>query len=84
MEPPAFDLSLIPKSLPLWMGYGDQDALADVTDVEHTLKELQSKPELLYLENYGHIDFLLSTYAKKDVYDSMIGFFRSLGKTSSS
>ncbi|XP_012075971.1 triacylglycerol lipase 1 isoform X2 [Jatropha curcas] len=60
VEPPAFNLSLIPKSLPIWMGYGGYDALADVKDVEHTLKELQSKPELLYLENYGHIDFLMS------------------------
>ncbi|KAJ9159475.1 hypothetical protein P3X46_024982 [Hevea brasiliensis] len=83
VKPPAFDLSLIPKSLPLWMGYGGYDALADVTDVEHTLKELQSKPELLYLENYGHLDFLISVQGKKDVFKHMIRFFRSLGKSSS-
>lgn len=82
-QPPTFDLKDIPESLPLWMGYGGNDALADVTDVKHTLKELSSKPELLYLENYGHIDFLLSVKAKKDVYDSMISFFRSWGKSSS-
>ncbi|CAK7330007.1 unnamed protein product [Dovyalis caffra] len=84
LNPPAFDLSLIPKTLPLWMGYGGSDSLADVTDVEHTLKQLQGKPALLYLENYGHIDFLLSTRGKEDVYNNMIGFFRSLGKSSSS
>ncbi|EEF43592.1 triacylglycerol lipase 1 [Ricinus communis] len=81
VEPPAFDLSLIPKSLPLWMGYGGYDGLADVKDVEHTLEDLQSKPQLLYLENYGHIDFLLSERAKEDVFNHMIGFFRSLGNS---
>nr|GMC92615.1 triacylglycerol lipase 1 [Ipomoea batatas]GMD01926.1 triacylglycerol lipase 1 [Ipomoea batatas]GME07638.1 triacylglycerol lipase 1 [Ipomoea batatas] len=78
MKPPEFDLSEIPSSLPLWMGYGGNDALADVTDVERTINELQSKPDLLYLDDYGHIDFLLSVSAKEDVYDSMIGFFKSL------
>ncbi|KAK1404578.1 hypothetical protein POM88_004183 [Heracleum sosnowskyi] len=58
------------------MGYGGNDALADVKDVQRTIKELQSKPDMLYLENYGHIDFLLSIYAKRDVYDSLISFFR--------
>ncbi|KAF9675855.1 hypothetical protein SADUNF_Sadunf09G0076900 [Salix dunnii] len=84
LNPPAFDLSLIPETLPLWMGYGGHDSLADVTDVERTLKGLQGKPELLYLENYGHLDFILSTQGKEDVYNNMIGFFRSLGKSSSS
>uniref|UniRef100_A0A5B7C7H5 Lipase n=1 Tax=Davidia involucrata TaxID=16924 RepID=A0A5B7C7H5_DAVIN len=83
LKPPKFDLSQIPRSLPLWMGYGGNDALADVMDVQHTLKELQSKPKLLYLENYGHIDFILSVKAKEDVFDSMIGFFRSRGMSSS-
>ena len=84
LKPPIFDLGHIPKSLPLWIAYGGNDDLADVTDLQHTLKELQSKPELLYLKNYGHVDFLLSVNAKKDVYDHMIRFFRSWGKSSSS
>ncbi|KAH6773096.1 lipase 1 [Perilla frutescens var. hirtella] len=83
VKPPEFDVSSIPSSLPIWMGYGGNDALADVADVQHTIKELASKPDLLYLENYGHIDFLLSTRAKEDVYDSMLAFFSSLGKSSS-
>ncbi|XAR59412.1 Triacylglycerol lipase [Bertholletia excelsa] len=83
-KPPKFDLSHIPKSLPLWMGYGKYDALADVTDLQQTLKELNSNPEMLYLENYGHVDFLLAVNAKRDVYNNMIWFFRSLqGKSSS-
>ncbi|XP_073026441.1 triacylglycerol lipase 1 isoform X2 [Primulina eburnea] len=83
LKPPVFDLSSIPNSLPIWMGYGGNDALADVADVQHTLKELGSKPNVLYLENYGHLDFLLSTKSKEDVYDSMAAFFSSLGTFSS-
>ncbi|PPD83324.1 hypothetical protein GOBAR_DD19739 [Gossypium barbadense] len=82
-KPPAFDLNSIPKSLPMWMSFGGNDALADATDVQRTLEELSSKPELLYLDNYGHIDFLLSVQANRDIYDHMIGFFRSLEKSSS-
>ncbi|KAL9272770.1 Triacylglycerol lipase 1-like protein [Drosera capensis] len=82
-KPLAFDLSRIPESLPIWMGYGGSDGLADLTDFQRTLKELRCKPELLYLENYGHIDFVLGTNAKEDVYDHMIRFFRSIGKSSS-
>ncbi|GMH18153.1 hypothetical protein Nepgr_019994 [Nepenthes gracilis] len=83
LKPPAFDLTYVPKTLPIWMAYGGNDALADVMDVQHTLKELQCKPELLYVENYGHVDFLLSVQAKEDIYDHMIGFFKSFGNSSS-
>lgn len=83
LRPPSFDLANIPKSLPLWMAYGGEDALADVTDVKHTIQELQAKPELLYLESYGHIDFILSVYAKNDVYDKLIEFFKSQGSSRS-
>lgn len=82
VKPPTFDLSSIPSSLPIWMGYGGNDALADVVDVQHTIKELKSKPDLLYLENYGHLDFLLSVRSKEDVYDSIVAFFSSLDKKS--
>lgn len=74
--PPAYDISTIPRSIPLWMGYGGIDDLADVKDVEALVKELQSKPVLLYLESYGHIDFILSVTARQDVYNQMIDFFR--------
>ncbi|KAL3698813.1 hypothetical protein R1sor_012889 [Riccia sorocarpa] len=76
-SPPAYDLSKIPKSLPIWMSWGGNDALADPVDVAHTMEELPSKPELVYVEDYGHIDFILSTRAKADVYDSLVAFFRA-------
>ncbi|KAF7811031.1 triacylglycerol lipase 1 [Senna tora] len=83
LKPPEFNLGNIPKLLPLWMAYGGNDALADMTDFLHTVKELPSKPELLYLEDYGHVDFIVSTSAKEDIYDDMIRFFKSLGNYSS-
>lgn len=82
-KPPTFDLSQIPESLPIWMAYGGNDALGDVVDVHHTLKELRSKPNVLFLEDYGHVDFLLSTRAYEDLYDDMIRFFRSCGMSNS-
>ena len=84
VRPPTFDLSKIPESLPIWMAYGGNDALGDVIDVQHTLKELKSKPDVLFLEDYGHVDFLLSTRAYEDLYDNMINFFRSCGNGMSS
>ncbi|XP_073003412.1 triacylglycerol lipase 1 [Typha latifolia] len=83
LHPPVFPLNEIPASLPLWMGYGGSDALADVTDVHRTIKELSSEPELLYIDNYGHLDFIMSMKAKDDVYGSLIKFFRSRGLSSS-
>eukprot|EP00252_Welwitschia_mirabilis_P017415 TRINITY_DN3860_c0_g1_i2.p1 TRINITY_DN3860_c0_g1~~TRINITY_DN3860_c0_g1_i2.p1 ORF type:complete len:416 (+),score=56.59 TRINITY_DN3860_c0_g1_i2:260-1507(+) len=76
-KPEAYHLSQIPKSLPLWMAYGGNDALADVEDIKHMLSEMNTKPQLLYLESYGHLDFVLSIQAKQDLYYSMIDFFNS-------
>ncbi|CAL5080289.1 unnamed protein product [Urochloa decumbens] len=77
LHPPPFDLSSIPESLPIWMGYGGLDALADVTDVERTIKQLRSTPELLYIGDYGHIDFIMSVRAKDDVYVDLMRFLRA-------
>jgi lysosomal acid lipase/cholesteryl ester hydrolase len=77
LHPPPFDLSSIPKSLPIWMGYGGRDALADVTGVERTVQELRSTPEMLYIGGYGHIDFVMSVKAKDDVYVDLMRFLRA-------
>ncbi|XP_028781172.1 triacylglycerol lipase 1 [Neltuma alba] len=82
LKPPEFNLGDIPKSLPLWMAYGGNDALADMIDFARTLKELPSAPELLFLEDYGHVDFILSLNAKRDIYDHMIRFLKSFGNYS--
>lgn len=77
-SPPDYDLSLVPKAFPMWMAYGGNDALSDPVDILRTIHELPSLPKLVYLENYGHIDFILSTRAKADLYDSMIDFFNAM------
>uniref|UniRef100_A0A7N1A1T3 AB hydrolase-1 domain-containing protein n=1 Tax=Kalanchoe fedtschenkoi TaxID=63787 RepID=A0A7N1A1T3_KALFE len=82
-NPPAFDLNRIPDSLPLWTGYGGSDGLADLQDVKRTLRELPMEPERLFIQDYGHLDFVLSTRAKEEVFDKMIAFFRSCGSSSS-
>lgn len=76
-NPPAFNLNTIPKSLPVWMGYGGSDGLADLKDIQHTLQELPMEPELLFIKDYGHLDFVLSIRGKEEVYDKMIAFLRS-------
>uniref|UniRef100_A0ACD5XQL1 Uncharacterized protein n=1 Tax=Avena sativa TaxID=4498 RepID=A0ACD5XQL1_AVESA len=81
LRPPPFDLSNIPESLRMWMGYGGLDALADVTDVDRTIKELRSTPELLYIGDYGHIDFVMSVKAKDDVYVDLMRFLRANGSS---
>ncbi|KAH0457921.1 hypothetical protein IEQ34_013236 [Dendrobium chrysotoxum] len=83
LHPPAFNLGDIPESLPLWIGYGGNDALADLTDLKRTIKELKSKPEQLYIESYGHVDFVFSVKAKVDVYGDLIRFLRSRGRSTS-
>ncbi|GJN40246.1 hypothetical protein PR202_gb29432 [Eleusine coracana subsp. coracana] len=77
LHPPPFDIRSIPKSLPIWMGYGGRDALADVTDVERTVQELRSTPEMLYIRDYGHIDFIMSVKAKDDVYVDLMRFLKA-------
>lgn len=82
-KPPEFQIGDIPISLPLWIAYGGKDALADVTDVERMIKELKSTPDLVFLEKYAHLDFIVSVNAKEDMYDSLISFFKSREKSSS-
>ncbi|KAJ3693313.1 hypothetical protein LUZ60_008793 [Juncus effusus] len=77
IDPPSFDLQNIPSSFPLWMGYGGLDELADIIDLNRTLSELKTEPELLYVENYGHIDFIMSTKASDDIYVDLNRFLKS-------
>jgi lysosomal acid lipase/cholesteryl ester hydrolase len=78
LNPPEYDLSLIPATLPMWIAWGGNDALSDPTDVLHMLKKLRTKPAaMVYLPDYAHLDFVLSVHAKEDLYNSMINFFRS-------
>ncbi|CAL1388656.1 unnamed protein product [Linum trigynum] len=60
------------------MGYGGQDCLADPADFNHTLRELRDQAKLQYVDRYGHDDFLYDIRAKEDVYDDLIGVFKSI------
>eukprot|EP00250_Pteridium_aquilinum_P026771 c33565_g1_i1 orf=187-1359(+) len=74
---PAYDILRIPRDFPVFMAYGGLDALADLSDVLLMLGKVLCKVELLYLDNYAHLDFVLSVSAKDDLYDVMIAFFES-------
>ncbi|KAG0503096.1 hypothetical protein HPP92_003168 [Vanilla planifolia] len=81
--PPVYNLSNIPNSLPLFLGHGGKDFLADVKDVEHLLDNLKfHDPDQLsvhYVQEYAHEDFVLGVSAKHMVYESVMTF---LGITS--
>ncbi|KAG0498850.1 hypothetical protein HPP92_003152 [Vanilla planifolia] len=78
--PPVYNLSNIPNSLPLFLGHGGKDFLADVKDVEHLLDNLKfHDPDQLsvhYVQEYAHEDFVLGVSAKHMVYESVMTFFR--------
>ncbi|CAL5192864.1 unnamed protein product [Lathyrus oleraceus] len=77
--PPTYDLTKIPNELPLFLGYGGKDMLADVKDVKVLLNDLQdhvaNKLVEVFNEDYAHIDFIMGVTAKQIVYDPMIDFF---------
>ncbi|KAB2057359.1 hypothetical protein ES319_A11G163100v1 [Gossypium barbadense] len=78
-DPPAYNMKDIPKELPLFLGYGGQDMLADANDVKALLNDLKDHDngELVevYSEEYAHADFVLGVNASQVVYDPMISFF---------
>lgn len=78
-DPPSYIMKNIPKELPLFLGYGGQDMLADVNDVKALLNDLKDHDngELVevYSEEYAHADFVLGVNASQVVYDPMISFF---------
>ncbi|XP_039054485.1 triacylglycerol lipase 2-like, partial [Hibiscus syriacus] len=77
-SPPVHDMRNIPKELPLFLGYGGQDMLADVEDVKALLNDLKDHEEgelfQVYSEEYAHADFVLGVNASQVVYDPMISF----------
>lgn len=77
-QPPSYDLSAIPRDLPLFFGCGGQDWLSGQKDVKLLRAALQRDDvQVLDLPTYGHADLVVSTQAKADVYDPMLLFFQS-------
>ena len=79
--PPLYDLTRIPKDIPLFLGYGQNDTLSDVKDVHLLLDDLKNhqKDKLVvqYRDGYGHFDFVMAVNAKSIVYDPLMAFFRT-------
>lgn len=78
--PPVYNMTKIPKDLPLFLSYGGKDLLSDVKDVKHLLGNLKDhdsdKLVVQYIKNYAHADFVFGIQANRDVYDPMMAFFR--------
>lgn len=81
-RPPVYDLSRIPRDLPLFLSYGGQDALSDVRDVSTLLDSLRlhdvGKLHVQFVKEYAHADFIMGITAKDVVYNQVMSFFRNL------
>jgi lysosomal acid lipase/cholesteryl ester hydrolase len=75
--PPEYDVSAIPPTLPILLAHGGKDALADTDDVAELIKKLQGTPQVVYLPEYAHADFVMGTNASGDVYTPIIAFFQA-------
>ncbi|KAH8483886.1 hypothetical protein H0E87_028337, partial [Populus deltoides] len=79
---PAYNLSNIPKNLPLFLSYGALDTLSDVRDVNLLLGILKpnhdaDKLTIQYINNYAHMDFIMGVNAKDVVYSQVLSFFKN-------
>ena len=79
--PPLYNLTRIPKDIPLFIGYGGADSLSDVKDVNRLLDNLKDhqkdKLVLQYRDDYAHFDFVMAENAKSVVYDPLLAFLRT-------
>ncbi|KAJ4973446.1 hypothetical protein NE237_006620 [Protea cynaroides] len=79
-RPPIYNLSNIPSNVPLFISYGEKDALADVGDVGLLLDKLKFHEgdalTTLFIKDYAHADFIMGVNAKEMVYDALIAFFK--------
>ncbi|KAM4093081.1 hypothetical protein ACB094_06G088200 [Castanea mollissima] len=78
---PLYNLTSIPKDIPLFIGYGGKDSLSDVNDVKLLLDDLKDhqkdKLVLLYRDDYAHLDFIAAENVKSVAYDPLIAFLRT-------
>ncbi|KAK4577435.1 hypothetical protein RGQ29_027796 [Quercus rubra] len=79
--PPLYNLTRIPKDIPLFIGYGGADSFSDVKDVNRLLDKLKDhqkdKLVLQYRDDYAHFDFVMAENAKSVVYDPLLAFLRT-------
>ncbi|XP_065879610.1 triacylglycerol lipase 2 isoform X2 [Euphorbia lathyris] len=79
-RPPIYNLSRIPKDVPLFISYGGRDALSDVKDVQLLLDHFKyhdvDKISIQYVKEYAHADFIMGMNAKDIVYNQVYSFFK--------
>ncbi|KAJ7970674.1 Lipase [Quillaja saponaria] len=79
VQPPIYNLSNIPKNLPLFLSYGGQDALADASDVGNLLDSLKfhdvDKLSVQFIKDYAHADYIMGVTAKDVIYNAVSAFF---------
>lgn len=79
--PPIYNMSNIPKNLPLFLSYGGKDKLSDVKDVQILLDSLRfhdvDKLDIQFVKEFAHADFIMGVTANNIVYNQMMAFFRN-------
>ncbi|XP_050382154.1 triacylglycerol lipase 2 [Argentina anserina] len=79
-SPPHYDLSKIPRNMPMFISFGGHDALSDELDVMSLLDHLKfhDKGKLVvnFIHEYAHADFVMGVNAKDLVYNKVISFFK--------
>lgn len=80
--PPLYNLSNIPRDLPMFVSYGGRDALADPRDVQSLLDSLKlhdvDKLSVQFVEDYAHADYIMGANAKDVVYSQVLSSFTKL------
>ncbi|XP_010034663.2 triacylglycerol lipase 2 [Eucalyptus grandis] len=80
-RPLVYNLSNIPRDLPIFLSYGGQDALSDKRDVQQQLESLKlhdaGKLTVQFIEDYAHADFVMGVNAKDIVFGPLLSFFKN-------
>ncbi|KAF5739566.1 triacylglycerol lipase 2-like [Tripterygium wilfordii] len=78
--PPTYNISNIPKDIPIFISYGGRDALSDVRDVELLIDAFKfhdgDKFNVQHIKDYAHADFIMGVNAKDLVYNQVVAFFK--------
>jgi len=74
--PPAYPIR--PMKVPTAIFHGGEDWLADPTDVQYILDQIQKDTLVFqkYIPNYNHIDFIWAMTANQDVYTDVVNLMR--------
>ena len=74
LHPPAYDPSLMPRSVPLAFALGGMDALSTPQDIAILTAKLPVPPELFLFPRYSHLDFVYGATTQADLYPNVLQF----------